>query len=71
MRGRYKKLIAKLPKNGWHCEINGYDFKRDSREELEKAIEEYLREYSIPGDAKELVEQAFCRDNPDQCRWEE
>jgi hypothetical protein len=70
MGGRYKKLIAKLPKNGWHCEINGYDFKRDTKEELEAAVAAYLDQYGLPGNAAELVEEAFCRENPDQCRWE-
>jgi hypothetical protein len=71
MRGRYKKLIAKLPKNGWHCEINGYDFHRNTKGELEEAVAAYLSQYDIPGNAADYVEKTFCEENPDQCRWEE
>ena len=69
MRGRYKKLLSKLPVNGWHCTIDGYDFKRPTKEELVKVIDEYLKQYNIPGSAEDLVEETFCRENPDQCRW--
>jgi len=69
MRGRYKKLIAKLPKDGWHCTVDNYDFRRDSKEELEEAVAEYLSRYSLPGDAARMVEDAFCAENPDLCRW--
>jgi len=69
MRGRYKKLIAKLPKNGWHCKVEGYDFRRDTREELEEAVSEYLERYDIEGDAARIVEKAFCDENPSLCRW--
>lgn len=67
MRLRYKTPLTKLPKNGWHCVFDGYDFKRNSCGELVEAINKYIIENNLEGDAYNIVEDAFCAENPNQC----
>jgi len=67
----YKRQISKPPCLGWHCVIDGYDFKRESRAALIEIITEYMKLSDIDGDPARLVELQFCADNPDQCNWGE
>ena len=69
MPGTYKQPLSKPPCNGWHCVVDGYDFKRSTREELIRAIDDYFERYNMDGDAAKLVEATFCKENPHQCQW--
>jgi hypothetical protein len=66
----YKRNISKPPRLGWHCVVDGYDFKRESRAALIETITEYMKQADIDGDPERIVELQFCEDNPDQCNWE-
>ena len=66
---RYKRNINKLPSNGWHCTVDGYDFRRATRAILISDIADFMKLHGIDGDAARLVEIQFCKDNPDLCYW--
>lgn len=66
---KYKPTLNKLPRNGWHCVVDGYDFSRETREALISTITEYMKQAGIDGDPERIVELQFCEDNPDQCHW--
>lgn len=66
---RYRDSFTKPPANGWHIEFDGYDLRRNSREELITALEQYLTSIGVKSDAARMVEIYFCRENPSQCQW--